>query len=337
MKRHFLSLISLCYAVSAMTQTISSSVFFPDAGVSCEIEDVITDTACWHFELADPTETAFWRLGIYTVTGRDTMVVETQTMQKNIEFRPRLFHKWSTCARFYELYDVLFHGYIEILNSSRQIVERKELSFNLLPQIPKFENISYFIDSSEQNIYRMSGEFSFHIIGARTDIFRTLRSAPYMWPDDEIKFLGVIQDYPPHEQAQHTHVYDEYSPWGRFYKTIAMNDFGAVYSDTICTTDYILDEDVLQRIYASREQAAIHHPQNSSMSINICNLENSIHINGYNLAKAIIRDSFGRILFETPLNDEDNYIEWPDTSSGLYFISVTTTDNQLITKKLIKQ
>ena len=65
MKRHFLSLISLCYAVSAMTQTISSSVFFPDAGVSCEIEDVITDTACWHFELADPTETAFWRLGIY--------------------------------------------------------------------------------------------------------------------------------------------------------------------------------------------------------------------------------------------------------------------------------
>lgn len=337
MKRHFILSIFLYFAIAGIAQTISSSIFFPNTGKSCEIDDVIIDSVCWRFQLTDSTETAFWKLRIYTIMNEDIMAVETQTMQHNFEFHPRSFHKWNNCTRFYDGYDVLFHGYIEILNSSREIIERNELRINILPQIPRFENINFSLNSPESDIYNMGGDFSFDIIGARTNVLRTLRSAPFLWADDKIKFTGGGQNCPDDEDIQRVYFRDKYSSWGRFYESVAMNDFGAVWSDTICTTDYILDADVLQRIYASREQAAIHHPQNSSMSINICNLENSIHINGYNLAKAVIRDSFGRILFETPLNDEDNYIEWPDTSSGLYFISVTTTDNQLLTKKLIKQ
>ncbi len=131
------------------------------------------------------------------------------------------------------------------------IVDSKIIQFALLPARPQIENISfvYTYDWEWDDIYP-NGDFSFTVVspGASSFWFSCTDSFQF-YPS----FFSWGKDYEGHDRVDISYDAD----WGEFIYITAINEFGSARSDTICTTNYITDTDILKRIEFLKQAAHV--------------------------------------------------------------------------------
>ena len=129
--------------------------------------------------------------------------------------------------------------------------ECRTVRLALLPARPKMENVSftYVYDWEWDDIYP-NGDFSFTVVspGASSFWFSCTDSFQF-YPS----FFSWGKDYEGHDRVDISYDAD----WGEFIYITAINEFGSARSDTICTTNYITDTDILKRIEFLKQAAHV--------------------------------------------------------------------------------
>lgn len=191
------------------------------------------------------------------------------------------------------------------------IEDSRELKLALLPTNPEFEVVDFvYTYNWDEDYIELGAEFSFSVntIGAKyLELYQTLGN------EFEPGWFGIRATL---NISDPIHIMDY--DWGTFIKVSAGNEFGWVYSDIICTTDYITDAAVLQRIEELRTQASIDQVSTdlSSSDVKIQWHDNHLVFSD-RVSKAALYSIDGRLCCQWADTQDIDVLEF---SSGMYIV-----------------
>lgn len=230
-------------------------------------------------------------------------------------------------------------GKVYLIDNYENILDSKEISFNVLPTKPIIQNVTYsncYIDNFNTSFNYLIGQWNMDIVYSSAERINIIQSLCWSKSKDNSKF-SLIE---PRTTEQGMSGIIKYSndkmDWGIWIYALAINKYGAVSSDTICSTDYITDPEILARIEEWRLQQAgvneIDSPTNT-LTFKLHHDHISIDIAPSLIGKAIISDCYGRLT--TAIFDNDG-IDISQLSPGVYILLIEATDGRNKTFKFIK-
>lgn len=131
-------------------------------------------------------------------------------------------------------------------------VRESQLQWALVPSRPILKNVhfSYTYDWTDDTIFP-NGIFSFDVDSDSKTWCWLYVSESYIWE------IPVIYAWCEKFDAIESKHIEYPADWGEFVYITANNEFGFSLSDVLYTTDYITDEDILNRINEIRETSSI--------------------------------------------------------------------------------
>jgi len=159
-------------------------------------------------------------------------------------------------------------------------------------------------------------------------------------PKDTFKGLRICANLPPCTlDTISANVYRmtfPYCDWGEYYAVWSVNDYGYTeWEKTICTTDYVTDPLVLERLkkLKTEEETSVEVFPREVKSINyICN-ELSFSGQGY-VKRVEVINSVGVKVWKQGTGASINTLPW---SRGIYIVKALYEDDTVLIKKIIKQ
>jgi len=164
------------------------------------------------------------------------------------------FDNWYDAKRIYN--ETLNRDFFQLRVSYTPEYGEREVVYvklGLLPSRPVISNVAftYTYDWKYDMIFPY-GNFSFDVYSESAKIFHMHVSENSLFEQPDFFLFGVI-----YYSSDFLRINYEDADWGEYIYLSAGNDFGYVLSDVICTTSYITDEDILNRIDELRENAGV--------------------------------------------------------------------------------
>ncbi len=205
------------------------------------------------------------------------------------------------------------------------------LKWGLVPSRPIISNVIFIANYCdwdwEYDMIYPYGDFSFDIYSENANYFNMYVSEGCLFelPDFFEHLVGHLYNVPESTKMG----YD--ADWGEFVFVSAINSFGAVHSDTICTTSYITDEMILKRIEELKNEAGI-----GDVSVDIApptyQWNNSTLTFNTQIDQIHIYDLSGQLCHKT---DNCDTVDLSDLHNGFYII-VYQYKSQIYKTKIFK-
>lgn len=330
---------AFCFSLYAMSQKISPVITLQNGReVNSEYAILERDTCTF---CANMDEAYNWSFALFE-RKPDALVQVLQTNERVKEFtiHPDLID-WTYAKRYEEEGDssVYFKGMVYLWEGQ----EKKDslvVRFNLLPS--RLDIIEASFTYSE-----FDWEYDdFNLKAVLTIVGSAARGNSYsLWCGDSFCFsfpehyffrYGCIPNVYENEAGKVSLEYN-HADWGEFYIVSTHNKYGTVYGvDTLFTTDYISDPKILARLEElEKEYHAVSSIPNE-YDIRIINKNDHIEINGNkSLVQGLfIYDSTGKLI---KMQRGGENMDISKLSQGLYIVSCRTTDNQILTTKIMKR
>jgi len=206
--------------------------------------------------------------------------------------------------------------------------DSKIVRFALMPSRPIIDNISYSYEYDwEHNYICPNSDLSFTVISEDSDGFCILSTPTHQFSMGSFIIREPIDGYGRVEVS-----YD--ADWGEYICIEAYNKYGSILGDTICSTDYINDERILQRIDELKAQSFISTIQQDSIEhdINISICDNTIKFD-HIVLDTCIYDLLGNC--HMSLNNID-LIDISGLSKGCYILLYKCADSTTNIFKFIR-
>lgn len=224
---------------------ISESIY--QGGLYYGFDHVFSEASPLRFSLNDHNLPGKWSCRLKT-TSENMADIPVDINGGYCNFNPTAvpFYMWAEKAfRTFNSLDNRdeFTLYVSFRSESGEYDERS-VRLGLLPCRPSLNNIQfkYQYDWTYDQIYP-NGTFSFEVEANNSKTFFLHYSKSFLPPSKNI-FFAFTKEF---QEENHAVIsYD--ADWGEYVTVSAGNEFGFVNSDTIYTTDYIQDENVIKRI-----------------------------------------------------------------------------------------
>lgn len=266
------------------------------------------------FSLSDKSIAGEWSICMRT-SNNGYEEVDAKVESGDCVFNPRNV-KWVDAHREYDpeshrsLYEIRVS-----FKTDGDMEDVHTVKFGLLPKHPEISNISFtYVYNWDIDAIYPNGTFSFRVDAEGATSFRIHLTDWFLFSSENC-FFSTGMSYPQcHDNIEV--VYD--AEWGEYLKVDAWNEFGHVISDIICTTDYITDIDILNRIEELKRLAGTEdHFVDAQNSLEI--LENSIRA-AANISCLAIYNMQGQIILEQTGGDTMDISNIP---KGMYIIAYT--------------
>lgn len=302
-------------------------------GEGKNIDSIMISPNSLLFTLSDKNATGHWYTYVIAKDGT-LMDVECEDMNDSCLFIPGRIRRlpiWYDAMREYDETHEREVFFLRIkFESETGEVDVRDVRMALLPTKPKFTNIrfDYEFDWEDISIWP-NGLFSFDVISEGAEEYITLLlSGSYLFSPEyffrEVRYFDIISN-----SSINTLSYD--AEWGEYIYLFTHNYFGSTKSDTICTTDYIYDKAVVERINSLRQEASVS---------DVCLDEN----NDFTIKNREI--SFNFVVNEICLYDINSLLvkkelftdilDISDIASGVYILFYITNNIQRVRKVLVK-
>lgn len=195
-----------------------------------------------------------------------------------------------------------------------------DLKFDLLPTPPVINNVKFsYTFNWETNEIWPNGKLSFDVISERAGCFLLGFSYDCLFETpDEFPYWHIYEA----KGKTTTIVYD--AEWGEYITVKSLNGYGEVMGDTICTTDYIIDEDILKRIHNLQLGSVEQSELNDNGDI-ITKWDNNTLTFETIVEEIYVFDIAGRLCLSKKATDK---IEMSDLTEGIYIIAYQVKSKQ---------
>ncbi len=320
--------LSSFYAIAGnlISPTVSSN------GVEYDIEDTFSDPIELRFSLIDRKMSGEWKMWAKLKNNSYELLYSTANKDGNFSFIPDDV-SWPEAYCRKHIYDMNLDRFISPLKiefiADNGVTDSFEIRIALIPQRPRISEVAfkYEYNWAWDDIYP-NGWFSLKIESKGAAGYNMNYSRSHLHSPDDAHMLFEYEqsfDYTPTE----TIGYD--ADWGEYICFDAINKYGAVRSDTICTTSYITDKKILDRIEELKKQSKIKY------SI-LSDSDYSYHGNILSFNKPMkdisVYTSNGIL---TKHSSEINEINLEELTSGIYIIKYIDNINNTQTIKLYKK
>lgn len=206
--------------------------------------------------------------------------------------------------------------------------ESINLSASLLPERPKISNVEFrYTYNWEYDSIWPDGYFSFICTAKGATKFTMHFTKSFLFEPKNL-FFCFTEFFEETDTCKIAYDAD----WGEFICVSAGNQFGWVSSDTILTTDYITDEDILKRIEELKEKAEI-KTVNDDKGIET-SWNNGILSFNKEVESVKVIDISGRMVKQKL---HVRTIDLTNLPQGLYIISYESANNIMNTIKISKR
>lgn len=322
----FLSIVTLLQSLYISATEIISPIVIQD-GEAYEYTHVFECPECMSFFLIDKNLSGIWKISFLNVNNQYSEIVNQNSDANGLEFRPSEF-SWFWAKRIYDA--KLRRELIEIIVSyisDNGDSESKRLLLGLTPTKPILSNFSFEYeydwewDEIWPNGYLWFDVESKDAISYEINFSRSFRFDP---PD----FFEFCMGFDAEEKSRIGYDAD----WGEFFYIGARNRYGAIFSDTLCTTSFITDEKVLNRINEIRDMASVKSLTNEP------NIEYSFQNNVITFTPApsetTVYNTQGNVIIHC-INESS--IDLTNYSKGIYIVTIIDDKKNRMTIKIINQ
>lgn len=247
MPLYIICLIFLGYnSIEAYSENlISESVY--QAGSYYDFKHIFSDASPLQFSLNDSNISGKWSCMLKS-NSDETLDMPIDSHGEYCNFDPRSvpFQIWQENAlRTFNSLDNRdeFTLYVSFSSENGES-DTRSIRLALLPCRPSINNIQfeYMYDWEFDQIYP-NGNFYFEVEADNAKSFFLHYSESFIPPSESV-FFTFVKEFQEENCVNISYNAD----WGEYISVSAGNEFGFVNSDTLYTTDYILDENVINRI-----------------------------------------------------------------------------------------
>lgn len=237
---------------------------------------------------------------------------------------------WGNAFRIFDpsLSRDLFELQVRFI-SNEGLEEINYIRLALLPARPIISDVTFsYIYNWENDCIYPNGDFSFIVHSNSATQFYFYYSDSFLFDFNEHVIFRFSERLDTSDMAEIRYPAD----WGEYINVTAGNKFGYVKSDVICTTSYITDEDVLNRIAELKEQADVVLPieDNSDLSVG---WDNTLLTFDREMTKVLVYNICGSLAAQERHATE---LDLSHLSNGVYIVSCEH-DNKLKTFKIVKR
>ena len=344
MRRVFLLVIFAVCAYCLPAQKISSVITLQD-GTKVGRNHVFVEGESGLFFIDGQgydTSEVNWTFDIYTNEKKDRYTVfKSKGTSFKVSTDLQTFRELNSrrlCHRFiYDGDSSVYYKGVVCMSVDDIEVDSIEITFNLLPSRPKtivgsltgefdWDNDFFGWNAKLQIEFQAERMDSCRLAAAISDtVFLFKFPSEYLW-------FYCIVDLQQKENGNWLLTYP-YAEWGEFYQILARNKYGAVLgSDTIFTTNYIHDEEILKRIWQYDETSSVKTTEPASDAILFDN--NILHFDrnyaGYDICT--IYTISGKMIMRRSCSDD---IDMSSYSPGMYILNITDGNGKTTRKKLL--
>ena len=233
--------------------------------------------------------------------------------------------------------DTLTKGCIKLEDKSGNTLYEADLLFNLRPGKPLLENVSYeySIVRCENHFLDLDGFWTIFLEAERAEQANLVfngRGKIFSFDQKQENIRYSVNTFV--DNCATTVI--PYINWGTFLTGVAINQYGSgSYSnDTLCSTDYITDPYILDKINELKENAGV-EPINLNVNWSATRDGDAFSFTAGMLAgaRADIYDAWGR---RNNCAIDGDRIDISGLAPGVYMLCITTRDNRRKTIKFIK-
>lgn len=265
---HLQKVILICFLIwSAMSGTGNARASeliareYVQNSVACDIDHVVTSPDPLKFHLAEGLNlSGEWMVGILQNRGSYNHFVPIDSRDSIFVVNFSELDYLSAWRDAKHIYDEENDRYLLEAKVSYKSSDGKEdciiLKLALLPQIPRYSNISFIYEYDWRlDTVLPDSCFSFDATTGGADYCLLLVSYPNLF---EMPSSGYYSSWQTDYDVTGDITKISYDgEWGEFIQVSLGNSFGWVHGDILFTTDYIHDEEVLNRIEELRLRAGI--------------------------------------------------------------------------------
>ena len=233
---------------------------------------------------------------------------------------------------------VYYCGYVIAYDTATEETDTFSLKFDLLPTIPQLISASWVdLSLGEYDEITTDSKFYIEFAGHNVDYVATLESYSMYFKDENKtpRWTTRVYIYDLIKENNIIKFKCEYLDWGTYVRFQAKNKWsGAWCEDTLFTTDYIHDPEMLARFDTWRNSSTVEEVNSANIeikynqeTIDIVDLQNEItNISLYN--------SIGQPILS---NDNSKSINISNLKSGIYILVYRTKNDKIVSRKIFKQ
>lgn len=240
---------------------------------------------------------------------------------------------WRDAARFsFKNYD-LFKGRIEFISYYEE-VDTFSIYMQLAPSRPVVENTTMTYEYDwEYDCFNDNSKIQFDIIACDFEELLVHVSGSYYFAVEPDAFVIYASSIYPNEGTGSIYSYAENTDWGTIYRFSARNEFAYSYStDTIFTTDYITDLQVLARLEELKKESGVSETEMQEEHVRMLG-GNHIYV-PEQFTLECIADVAGR---RYRLQPSGNILDISRLQQGFYIIVYRDSSNKLRNLKIWKK
>ena len=233
---------------------------------------------------------------------------------------------------------VYYCGFVTAYDTTTEETDTFSLKFDLLPSTPQLINASWVdLSLGEYDEVTMDSKFYIEFKAHNVDYVATLESDPMYFKDENKRITWSIYGYIRDLIKENNIIKFKcgYLDWGTYVRFQAKNKWGGVWcEDTLFTTDYIHDPEMLARFETWRNSSKVERVNRDNIEIrynqgiiDIIDSQNEItNISLYN--------SMGQSILS---NNNTCAINISNLKSGLYILVYRTKNDKIVSKKIYKK
>ncbi|MDE7421512.1 MAG: T9SS type A sorting domain-containing protein [Muribaculaceae bacterium] len=320
----FTVLISVIYSMhfSLDASEMVSRIAIQD-GYKLSINDGVTSPAPISFFLEDPTTKGEWEIEILNNKENFMKIDCLEAYPGYCIIEPKNFN-WNEAFRDYDPESNRdFFIFRLSFNDKNGNLDEMYFKWGLLPSKPLLSDIVFTYEYNwEDDMIYPNGDFSFEVESKDADRYWLYFTYSFLFGPPY--WFTAIREFEAEDNKKIGYDAD----WGEFVKVAAINNFGYVHSDTICTTDYITDTLILDRIQTLGNINNINTIQNKpsfKWDNEKISLNRQMDINVFDLAGNLIRKE-----------NDTNTLYLSDIAKGIYLV-VCKDNKNTFTNKIIKK
>ena len=225
------------------------------------------------------------------------------------------------------------------------VADSSVIYFNLLPATPVVSDayMTYTYDWKHDDL-QLSGILHYTLSSNQADnLFMSLINGDsYLFTEPEDSSIGTYYSEGSgfNREIISSGVYNVavyHCEWGQYFKIYACNEFGITkWPLVLCTTDYITDSKVLQRLEELKnEYTNIETPTMNASACKVMFTHNKLMLGkGLEITHVLLFDLLGRNI---SIQNSWNEVDLSFLPNGFYFVKLMLDDGSIITKKILKK
>ena len=214
-------------------------------GVKIDLNQRITSSTPVSVFLTDKSKIGTWRFEVLDKGNVFRPVDYIEPLSGYCVIEPKNF-KWSEAFREFD--DETNRDYFIFrltFADQNDITDELIIKWGLLPSRPLLSDFKFIYQYNwEYDMIYPNGDFSFRVESEDAETYWLHFTDSFLYGPPFFFATCCIFDAKSNERIG----YD--ADWGEFVNVAAQNRFGYVHSDTVCTTNFITDTEILDRINA---------------------------------------------------------------------------------------